>query len=132
MAPSLLKMGALNLCLALGVLPPIGVSKSMQRLLQADGQFPKNGSMSYERSSGETSEKTLHEEAKTTFGQRIVWRLRNAAAMLAAGKSVGEVLQSLEVSEATFSRWRRRYCGIKCEESKRSKGFRKCTFDLRR
>jgi hypothetical protein len=95
MAPSLLMMPALNLCFTLGVLLPIGVSKSMQRLLLADGQFPKNGSMSYERSSGETREKTLHEEAKTTFGQCIVRRLRNAAAMLAAGKSVGEVLQSL-------------------------------------
>jgi Transposase. len=41
--------------------------------------------------------------------------------MLAAGKSVGEVLQSLEVSEATLSRWRSQYGGMKSEEAKRLK-----------
>lgn len=41
--------------------------------------------------------------------EQIVKKLRDADAMLAAGKSVGEVLQSLEVSEATLSRWRSQY-----------------------
>ncbi|TWT34743.1 hypothetical protein Enr8_21570 [Blastopirellula retiformator] len=36
--------------------------------------------------------------------EQIIKKLRNADAMLAAGKSVGEVLQALEVSEATLSR----------------------------
>ena len=35
--------------------------------------------------------------------------------------SVGEVLQSLEVSEATLSRWRSQYGGMKSEEAKRLK-----------
>ncbi|TWU48662.1 hypothetical protein Poly51_45630 [Rubripirellula tenax] len=38
--------------------------------------------------------------------EQIVKKLRDADAILAAGKTVGEVLQSLEVSEATLSRWR--------------------------
>jgi len=41
--------------------------------------------------------------------------------MLAAGKSVGEVLQSLEVSEGTLGRWRSQYGGMKSEEAKRLK-----------
>lgn len=53
--------------------------------------------------------------------EQIVKKLRDADAMLAAGKSVGEVLQSLEVSEATLSRWRSQYGGMKSEEAKRLK-----------
>ena len=53
--------------------------------------------------------------------EQIVKKLRDADAMLAAGKSVGEVLQSLEVSEATLSRWRTQFGGMKSEEAKRLK-----------
>ncbi|MBB3204567.1 transposase-like protein [Rhodopirellula rubra] len=53
--------------------------------------------------------------------EQIVKKLRDADAMLAAGKTVGEVLQSLEVSEATLSRWRTQYGGMKSEEAKRLK-----------
>ena len=53
--------------------------------------------------------------------EQIVKKLRDADAMLAAGKSVGEVLQALEVSEATLSRWRSQYGGMKSEEAKRLK-----------
>lgn len=52
---------------------------------------------------------------------QIVKKLRDADAMLAAGKSVGEVLQSLEISEPTLSRWRTQYGGMKSEEAKRLK-----------
>lgn len=52
---------------------------------------------------------------------QIVKKIRDADAMLAAGKSVGEVLQSLEISEATLSRWRTQYGGMKSEEAKRLK-----------
>ncbi|MBX3421751.1 MAG: hypothetical protein KF752_09375 [Pirellulaceae bacterium] len=38
--------------------------------------------------------------------EQIIKKLRDADAMLAAGKSVGEVLQALEVSEPSPSRWR--------------------------
>lgn len=51
----------------------------------------------------------------------IVKKLRDADAMLAAGKSVGEVLQALEISEPTLSRWRTQYGGMKSEEAKRLK-----------
>jgi transposase-like protein len=41
--------------------------------------------------------------------------------MLNAGKELAEVLQSLEVSEATFHRWRAQYGGMKAQEAKRLK-----------
>ncbi len=49
--------------------------------------------------------------------EQIDKKLRDADAILAAGKSVGEVLQSLAVSEATLSRWRSQYGGMKSEEA---------------
>ncbi len=53
--------------------------------------------------------------------EQVVKKLRDADAMLAAGKSIGEVLQMLEVSEATLNRWRSQYGGMKSEEAKRLK-----------
>ena len=53
--------------------------------------------------------------------EQIVTKLRDAEAMLNAGQDVAAVLQSLEVSEATFHRWRNQYGGMKSEEAKRLK-----------
>lgn len=53
--------------------------------------------------------------------EQIVKKLRDADAMLSAGKSLGEVLQGLAISEATLSRWRSQYGGMKSEEAKRLK-----------
>jgi putative transposase len=51
--------------------------------------------------------------------EQIVRKLRDADAMLAAGKTIGEVCQALEVSDQTFHRWRQQYGGMKAEEAKR-------------
>ena len=51
----------------------------------------------------------------------IVKKLEDADRLLSAGKSLGEVLQVLEVSEATYHRWRNQYGGMKAEEAKRLK-----------
>jgi putative transposase len=53
--------------------------------------------------------------------EQIIRKLRDADAMLAAGKTIGEVCQVLEVSEQTFHRWRNQYGGMKAEEAKRLK-----------
>lgn len=53
--------------------------------------------------------------------EQIVKKLRDADAMLNAGKELAVVLQTLEVSEATFHRWRNQYGGMKSEEAKRLK-----------
>ena len=41
--------------------------------------------------------------------EQIIRKLRDADAMLAVGKSIGQVAQALEVSEQTFHRWRNQY-----------------------
>jgi len=43
--------------------------------------------------------------------EQIVRKLQDADAMLAAGRTVGKVCQVLDVSEATFHRWRNHYGG---------------------
>ncbi len=53
--------------------------------------------------------------------QQVIRKLREADAMLAAGREVEHVCQALEVSEATFHRWRNQYGGMKAEEAKRLK-----------
>jgi hypothetical protein len=53
--------------------------------------------------------------------EQIVRKLRDADAMLNAGQDQAAVLQALEVSEATFVRWRNQYGGMQSEEAKRLK-----------
>jgi len=53
--------------------------------------------------------------------EQIVRKLRDADAMLNAGKDVAAVLQALEISESTYLRWRSQYGGMKAEEAKRLK-----------
>jgi transposase-like protein len=53
--------------------------------------------------------------------EQIVRKLRDADAMLNAGKDLAAVLQALEISEATYGRWRSQYGGMKAEEAVRLK-----------
>lgn len=51
--------------------------------------------------------------------EQIVSKLRDADVMLNSGKDLAAVLQSLEVCEATYHRWRNQFGGMKSEEAKR-------------
>lgn len=53
--------------------------------------------------------------------EQIVKKLRDADAMLNSGMELAAVLQSLEVSEATYHRWRTQFGGMKATEAKRLK-----------
>lgn len=55
--------------------------------------------------------------------EQIVKKLRDADAMLGAGQDLAAVLQRLEISEATYHRWRNQYGGMKSEEAKRLKAL---------
>ena len=55
--------------------------------------------------------------------EQIVVKLREADALLNAGQSLGQVIQHLGVSEATYHRWRNQYGGMKAEEARRLKGL---------
>ena len=47
--------------------------------------------------------------------KQIIKKLREADAILASGKTIGQVPQALEISEQTFHRWRNQYGGLKAE-----------------
>ena len=53
--------------------------------------------------------------------EQVIKKLREADAMLASGKTIGQACQALEVSEQTFHRWRNQYGGMKAGEAKRLK-----------
>ena len=53
--------------------------------------------------------------------EQIVRKLRDADAMLGAGKDLAAVLQALEISESSYDRWRNQYGGMKAEEAVRLK-----------
>ena len=63
----------------------------------------------------------MSKKRKRHSAEEVVKKLRDADAMLAAGKDLAAVLQTLEVSEATLARWRNQYGGMKSEEAKRLK-----------
>ncbi len=65
----------------------------------------------------------MKKKRKRHTPEQIVRKLRDADVMLTNGKDLAEVLQSLEVSEATFNRWRNQYGGMKSEEAKRLKSL---------
>ena len=53
--------------------------------------------------------------------EQIIAKLREADAMLAAGRSIAQVVQQLTVSEQTYHRWRNQYGGMKSTDAKRLK-----------
>lgn len=58
-------------------------------------------------------------QGKRHTPEQIIRKLRQADAMLADGRTIGQVCQALEVSEQTFHRWRNQYGGMKAEEARR-------------
>ncbi len=56
--------------------------------------------------------------------EQAVRKLREGKRLLNEGKDLTEVLRHLEVSEATWNRWRSQYGGIKADEVRPSQGAR--------
>lgn len=57
--------------------------------------------------------------------EQVIAKLREADADLAAGTPLEQICKKLEVSEATFHRWRTQYGGMKADEMKRLKALEK-------
>ena len=57
--------------------------------------------------------------------EQIVKKLRQARKELGEGKGLGEVCRKLEISEATFHRWRKQYDGAELETVKKLKELEK-------
>ena len=60
-------------------------------------------------------------QGKRHTPEQIIRKLREADTMLASEKTIGQVVQVLEISEQTLHRWRNQYGGMKAEEAKRLK-----------
>ena len=57
--------------------------------------------------------------------EQIIRKLRVAETKMAGGATVGEVCRELEVSEATYHRWRQRYGSMTQDQVKRLKALEK-------
>ncbi len=51
--------------------------------------------------------------------EQVVRKLREGERLLNEGKDLTEVIRHLEISEATWNRWRNQYGGMKAPEAKR-------------
>src|SRR5947207_1608294 len=64
--------------------------------------------------------------------EQIVRKLREADRMLGEGVELPEVMKALEVSEATYHRWRAQYGGMKADDAKRLKELERENMRLKR
>jgi putative transposase len=53
--------------------------------------------------------------------ERAVRKIREGERLLNEGRELAEVLRHLEITEATFNRWRAQYGGMRADEAKRLK-----------
>jgi transposase-like protein len=56
--------------------------------------------------------------------EQIVRKLREADRLLGEGQDIAEVAKHLEISEATFHRWRAQYGGMKANDAKELRQLR--------
>jgi putative transposase len=75
--------------------------------------------------------RTAVSRRRHTPGQ-IVRKLREADRMLGEGSEVPAVAKALEVSEATYHRWRAQYGGMKADDVKRLKELERENQSLKR
>jgi putative transposase len=53
--------------------------------------------------------------------EQIIRKLREADRLLAEGHEIPEIAKQLEISEATYHRWRAQYGGMKADDVRRLK-----------
>ena len=70
-------------------------------------------------------ERSLSNEAETSFSRQIISKLRKADVELGKGKKVPEVGRELKVAEQTYYRWRQKQGGIPPEMVKQFKALQK-------
>jgi transposase len=66
-------------------------------------------------------QRSTHVKRRRHTPEQIVRKLREADRLLGEGQELPEVLKFLEVSEATYHRWRAQYGGMKTDDVKRLK-----------
>src|SRR5205807_7356668 len=66
-------------------------------------------------------QRSMHMKRRRHTPEQIVRKLREADRLLGEGQDLPEVTKLLEVSEATYHRWRAQYGGMKADDVKRLK-----------
>jgi transposase-like protein len=64
---------------------------------------------------------TMSEQRRRHTPEQIIRKLREGEKQLGAGTELAAVLKHLEITEATWYRWRNQYGGMKAEDAKRLK-----------
>lgn len=60
-------------------------------------------------------------KGKKYSAEQIVAKLREAEVLLAKGMALVEVCRQLEITDATYYRWRKEYGGLRVDQAKRLK-----------
>jgi putative transposase len=66
-------------------------------------------------------QRSSHVKNRRHTPEQIVRKLREADRLLGEGQEPPEVIKYLEISEATYHRWRAQYGGMKADDVKRLK-----------
>ena len=64
--------------------------------------------------------------------EQIVRKIQDAGRILAEGGDVAAVLRGLNVTEATYYRWRNQFGGLKAEDAKKLKHLEKQNLQLKK
>ena len=64
--------------------------------------------------------------------EQVVRKLTEADRLLAEGKDVADVCRALQVSEATYHRWRNQFGGLKADDARRLKELERENATLKR
>jgi putative transposase len=82
----------------------------------------------------EVGRKARHDMAsrKRHTPEQVVRKLTQADRMLAEGKEVADVCRELQVTEATYYRWRNQFGGLKADDAKRLKDLERENATLKR
>ena len=73
-----------------------------------------------------------HNKTKNRFFEEIVAKLRQVDVLLSQGKSVGEAVRTIGVTQFTYYRWRKEFGGLKGDQVKRLKELEKENNRLRK
>ena len=58
---------------------------------------------------------------KRYSAEQIIGHLRQAEILISEGKTIGEAVRQLGISEQTYYRWRREYGGMEVDQARRLK-----------
>jgi putative transposase len=64
--------------------------------------------------------------------EEIISKLREADILLGQGHTVAQVIKSIEISDVTYYRWRKKYGGMNTSQAKKLKELEKENTRLRR